>query len=67
MPDGVENDQQHADEDQNEGEAHQHHYHPVLYAPTNDSEQESKNAFHDWLQAELASTPRYEMKIVMSD
>ena len=30
VPDGMEADQQQADEDQNEGEVHQHHHHPVL-------------------------------------
>ena len=37
------------------------------YAPTNDSEEESKDAFYDQLQAELESTPGHEMKIVMGD
>ena len=37
------------------------------YVPTNDSEQESKDAFYDELQGELESTPCHEMKIVMSD
>jgi len=31
------------------------------YAPTNDSEEESKDAFYDQLEAELESTPRHEM------
>ena len=35
------------------------------YAPTNDSEEESKDAFYDQLQAGLESIPRDEMKIVM--
>ena len=64
MLDGVEADQQQADEDQNEREAHQHHHHPVL---CNDSEEESKDAFYDQLQAELERTPCHEMKIVMGD
>ena len=37
------------------------------YAPTNDSEEESKDAFYDQLQAELERIPRHEMKIVMDD
>ena len=37
------------------------------YAPTNDSEEESKDAFYDRLQAELERTPCHEMKIVMGD
>ena len=37
------------------------------YAPTNDSEEEKKDAFYDQLQAELESTPRHNMKIVMGD
>ena len=37
------------------------------YAPTNDSEEESKDAFYEQLQAELENTPRHEMKIVMGD
>ena len=37
------------------------------YVSTNDSEEESKDAFYDQLQAELESTPRHEMKIVMGD
>jgi len=37
------------------------------YALTDDSEEESKDAFYDQLQAELESTPCYEMKIVMGD
>ena len=37
------------------------------YAPTNDSEEHSKIAFCEQLQAELVSTPRHEMKIVMDD
>ena len=37
------------------------------YVPTNDSEEESKNVFCDQSQAELESTSRHEMKIVMDD
>ena len=37
------------------------------YAPTNDTEEESKDAFYDQLQAELERTPCHEMKIVMGD
>ena len=37
------------------------------YVPTNDSEEESKNAFCDQSQAELEYTSRREMKIVMGD
>ena len=37
------------------------------YAPTNDSEEESKDAFYDQLQAKLERTPCHEMKIVMGD
>ena len=37
------------------------------YALTNDSEQESKDAFYDQLQAELESTPHHEMEIVIGD
>ena len=59
----MEADQQRADEDQNEGEAHQHHHHPVLYATTNDSGEESKDAFYGQLQAELEISPRHEMAI----
>ena len=56
-------DQHQADEDQNEGEAHQQHS-IQCYALSNDSE-ERKDTFYDLLQAELESTPRHEMKIVM--
>ena len=66
MLDGVEADQQQADEDQHEGKARQHHHDPVLYAPTNDrkEEEESKDVFYDQLQTKLDSTPCYEMKTV---
>ena len=37
------------------------------YAPTNDSDEESKDAFYEQLQAELENIPRHEMKIVMGD
>ena len=37
------------------------------YAPTNNSEEESKDAFYEQLQAELERTPCHEMKIVMGD
>lgn len=37
------------------------------YAPTNESKEGSKDAFYDQLQAELESTPRHKMKIVMDD
>lgn len=37
------------------------------YEPTNDSEEEEKDAFYDQLQVELESTPRHDMKIVMGD
>ena len=37
------------------------------YAPTNDSEEESRDAFYDQLQADLERTPCHEMKIVMGD
>ena len=37
------------------------------YPPTNESKEGSKDAFYDQLQAELESTPRHEMKIVMGD
>ena len=37
------------------------------YAPTNESKEDSKDAFYDQLQAELESTPRHKMKIVMDD
>ena len=37
------------------------------YAPINDSEEESKDAFYDQLQAELERTPHHEMKTVMGD
>ena len=37
------------------------------YAPTNDSEEESKDAFYDQLQAELERTPCHEMKTAMGD
>ena len=37
------------------------------YALTNDSEEESKDAFYDQLQADLDSIPHHEMKIVMGD
>ena len=43
-------DQQQADEDKNEGEAHQGCYHP----------DENKDAFYYQLQAELESTPCHE-------
>ena len=36
------------------------------YAPTNDSEEESKDSFYDQLQAELERAPYHEMKIVMA-
>ena len=37
------------------------------YALTNDSEEESNDAFYDQLQAELESTPHHEMTVVTSD
>ena len=37
------------------------------HAPTNDNEEESKDAFYNQLQDELESTPRHEMKIMMGD
>lgn len=37
------------------------------YAPTNDSEEESKDEFYEQLQAELENILRHEMKIVMDD
>ena len=37
------------------------------YAPTNNSEEESKEAFYEQLQAELENTPGHEMKIVIGD
>ena len=37
------------------------------YPPTNESKEGSKDAFYDQLQAELESTPRHKMKIVMDD
>ena len=37
------------------------------YAPTNDSGEESKDAFYEQLQAELENTPSHDIKIVMGD
>ena len=37
------------------------------YALTNDSQEESKDAFYNQLQAKLERTPRHEMKILMGN
>lgn len=37
------------------------------YAPTNDADEEDKDAFYEQLQRELDSTPDHDIKIIMGD
>ncbi|XP_061188858.1 uncharacterized protein LOC133197034 [Saccostrea echinata] len=37
------------------------------YAPTNDADEEHKNAFYEQLQQELDNTPDHDIKIIMGD
>ena len=38
-----------------------------VYAPTEDSQEEDKDAFYDQLQAVLSAVPKHDVKIVMGD
>jgi len=38
-----------------------------IYGPTNDAEEEDKDAFYEQLQREIESTPKHDMLIIMGD